>query len=145
MSAFRAVLAVLAACTACGTQPRPTASILSPTERNVLGCYRVTIATRSSAVPAEFDMSLDTLDGLNGRRVRLLSVIPDSVVGLGFFWSRFGDSLRIGSWGGREGQGLHLRVGGGPDTLVGSATWYWHFDRSDRDDAPAALTRRPCP
>jgi hypothetical protein len=144
MTGFQAVVAAVVVCGACAAPPRPTASILSPAERDVLGCYRVTLATRSSALPAKFDISLDTLDGLNGKHVHLLTVMPDSVIGLGFFWSRFGDSLRIRSWAGREGQGLHLRMGGGPDTLLGSATWYWRFDRSDRDGAPATLARRSC-
>jgi hypothetical protein len=129
---------------ACAPKPELPPLIVSPAERALLGCYRVSIATKTPGLPAEFAIRLDSAEGLNGRQVRALTELPDSVQGLGFFWSMVGDSLHIRSWAGREGQGVRINAIGTRDTLVGTATWYLRFDRSDRDSAPAMLGRRPC-
>ena len=144
MNDRRYLIVLTTSMAACASPPRIPPNPLTEADHAVVGCYQVELSLDAPAVIRQFEIQLDTADGLDGRRVQLLTPLPDSVRGLGFFWSFDGQSLRVKSWAGREGQGLELRASGPGDTLVGAARWHWRFDRSDRDSSSVQLRRHAC-
>lgn len=144
MIRWSAWMAAVLGVPACAQQPRLPELVLSPAAREFVGCYRVSLATQSRVVPTQFDVRLDTTEAINGWQVRTLSAMSKEVEGLGFSWLMVGNTLQVRSWAGREGQGMRVVVGG-QDTLSGTANWYLHFDRSDRDSALAKMVRLSCP
>ena len=144
MNAKGHLIALMASLAACASPARITPTPFTAADQALLGCYQVALSPDAPAVIRQFELQLDTADGINGRLARLLTPLPDSVRGLGFFWTLDGQWLRVKSWAGREGQGLELRVNGSGDTLVGAARWHWRFDRGDRDSASVQLRRHAC-